>query len=328
MARFSPSRPFASARRPFRAFTLVELLVALSIMALLLAVASPILSALVRDTRMNNAMARLKVGMQQAQALLADYKLADRNDTVPRIANAKFVGTGLLVRWDDLKQDYELTYLLSNQSAAGSLAPSDYLALQPDPTAPAGAWRLGYSRFTEFETMTLGTGIRVAGLRARRSGGAPCQLELVGYGPGKPCSSFAICTDVTGVSIPPARQVYVNLQDTPLSGGQGPWNVWDATFYDAAAATTGSHASAWKQPAVDVATGVGECFLTALPMVVVYHEADLPQDGNSPSGPPWRVADEAGEMRLNPDVDPNDLLAQTRGHLVFLTVQGGTPMEF
>lgn len=308
-----------------RAFTLVELLLVVAIIGSLVAVALPILRAMVRDVKMNNGIARLKVGMQQAQALLADYEMADRNDTVPRIPNASFAGSGLLVRWDDLRQEYELSYLICNQSATASTSPSDYLALQADPSYPS-AWRVGYSRFAELETIGLGTGIRVAGLR-RRSGTAS-GLELVGYGGGAPCSSFALCTDVTGVGIPPAQQIYVNLQDAPPSGGTGPWNVWDPTFYDAAGATTGSHAAQWVPPSSALASGVGECFLTAVPMVIVYHEDDLPLDGASPSGPAWRIADAAGAMRLNPAVDPNEFLFQTRGRLVLLAVQGGSPTDY
>ncbi len=315
------------------AFTLIELLVALAIAFSLAAVSVPVIGALVRDVRMNNAISRLKVGLQQTQATLADYQLNDRTETFPAIPNAKFTGTALLVRWDDTLQEYDLSYLLSNQGATQSKDASDWLALVPDPapsTAPGAppSYCLGYSVFQEIEPIQLGPGIRVAGLRANRA--KPSKLELLGYASGNPCcSSFAICANPTGANIQPAQQIYANLQQAPPLGGDGPWNIWSTAFYDAPGATTGAYAGAYKAPVKDDFTaGVGEGFLTSLPLVIVYRDDDLPLSGNSPGGAPWRIDNAAGVPSLNPAVDPNDLLAVTKGRLVFLQTQGGTPMDF
>lgn len=309
-------------------FTLVELLTVVAIIVSVMAVSAPFIYGTLRETRMANAIARLQVGLQQTQALLADYRIGDRAGTYPAIANAKFTGTALVVRWDDVQQDYEVFYALCNQGATKSTASGDYLVTQADPTDPAGkAWCLGYGRLADQETMTLGSGIRVAGLRANTS--TASGLELVRRDSGNPCvSSFVLCMDPTGVGIPPARQVYVNLQVVPPSGGSGPWNVWDTTSYDDAGATTGSHASIYQPPSAATGTGVGECFATSLPVVIVYHDDNLPLSGNSPSGAPWRIPDAAGDLRLNPAVDPNELLAQTKGRLVYLTIQGGQPVDY
>lgn len=315
------------------AFTLIEFLVALAIAFTLAAISAPILGVLLRDVRMNNAIGRLKVGLQQTQAILSDYQLNDRTETFPAIPNAKFTGTALLVRWDDTLQEYEISYALSNQGATQSLNASDWLSTLPDPapsTEPGAppSFCLGYSVFQEIEPIQLGSDIRVAGLRANRA--KPNQLELLGYASGNPCcSSFAVCANPTGANIQPAQQIYVNLQQSPPLGGTGPWSMWSTAFYDAPGATTGAYAGSYKAPAKDdFTTGVGEGFLTSLPLIIIYRDSDLPLFGNSPGGVPWRIPNAAGVPSLNPALDPNDLLAVTKGRLVFLQTQGGTPMDF
>lgn len=333
------ARARTCAGRP--AFTLMEMLVAIAIILALAATTVPVVNALLRQTRMNNAMARLKVGLQQTQAVLADYQMTDRAGTYPAISNAKYTGMALVVRWDDPSQDYEVFYALSAQNATKTAAPTDYLVAVSDPTDPAGAAHcLGYGRFSDLEPMTLGTGMRVAGVRRKVGAATPettSKLELLSYPSGLSgnpcCSSFAVCLDPTGVGIPPAQQIYVNLQDVPPSGGGasgagGPWNIWSQVAYDDAAATTGANAATYQVPTSNPASGIGECFLTSLPVLIVYQDDTLPSTGNSPSGVAWRIPNAFGQMALNPAVDVNELLAQTKGRLVYLMTQGGSPLEF
>ncbi len=310
-----------------RAFTLIELLVVMVIMASLAAVSLPVIGAMIRDVRLGAAVARLKAGLQQTRALLADHPLADLSNTASPLPNAVYTGTALVLRWDDVRQDYDIFYALSNQTATGVGAAPDYLVNR----TPA---LRGYAPFTTLEPMTLGTGLRLAGLR--RNDATASKLELVP----SPSNSFAVCMDATGVGIPPAPAIYVNLQQAPEQGGAGPWTTWNTAMYDggksdqtfdAGPFNTGAYASAYADPIAAPATaGKGEGFLTALPMLIVYRDDDLPLSGNSPTGRAWRVANPAnpGSFMVNPALDPNELLAQTRGRIVMLTMQGGSPADY
>lgn len=300
-----------------RAFTLTELLVVCSILTVLAAVSLPVIGVMMRDTRLGAAVSRLKAGMQQTRAVLTDYSFADRSNTEPAIAGALYTGTALVMRWDDAVQEYEIFYAISAQGASGTGGPTDWLAARATPLR-------GYARFTDLEPMTLGTGMRVAGLRASQDG---TKLELVP----SPSNSIAVCMDATGVGIPPAPAIYVNLQSAPAKGGSGPWNTWDITMYDAAGTHTGAYAEAYEDPySGSASSGVGEGFFTSLPMLIVYRDDDLPMTGQSASGQDWRVAnpDHPGSLMVNPRLDPNELLAQTRGRVVMLTMQGGSPAEY
>lgn len=299
-------------------FTLMELLVAVSIMMSVAAVSLPVIGTTLRDVRLGTAVARLKAGLQQTRAILTDYPLADLSGTATPIPNAIYTGTALVLRWDDVRQDYDIFYALSNQLAAGTGAAPDYLVNR----TPA---LRGYAPFATFESMTLGPGLRLAGLR--RNDATASKLELVP----SPSNSFAVCMDATGVGIPPAPVIYVNLQQAPEQGGAGPWNTWDTLMYDAAGTNAGAYAATYADPVAAPATaGKGEGFLTALPMIIVYRDDDLPLSGNSPSGVAWRVNNPAqpGSLMVNPTLDPNELLAQTRGRIVMLTMQGGSPTDY
>lgn len=327
----SPARPAAQtsalgvlarlAHRP--GFTLIELLVVAVILFALASMTVPVLAIMLRDVRTANAIARLKVGMQQTRALLSDYPMADLNAVSPSVPNGRFAGTALVVRWDDRKQEYEVFYALSNQMARNpalvGAVDANYLLAHPGTTNTKGylatAGKYGYVRLNPLEPMALEPGIRVAGLRRRVA--AASGFELVSG------SSFAICMDPTGVGIPPTDRIYVNLQEAPPGGGSGVWSVWDTAMYDDAASNTGAYAATYNENG-----GVGEGFNTTLPWVIVYRDDDLPLSGNSPSNVPWRVANAGGVMALNPGLDPNELLAQTKGRLVLLTMQGGSPAEY
>lgn len=299
----APAAP-APARR--RGFTLIELLVVVAIIFMLTGVAAPIIRSIVRDVRMNNAIARMKVTMQMARAVLSDYPVADRDATAPRIQGGLYTGMAVVARWDDRAQEYELFYAISSQHAAD--AGGAYLASQSPP-------RRGYSRFNELEPLSLGSGLRVAGLR--RNDAKTSGLELL------PSDSLAVCVDASGYALPPAPMVYVNLQVAPTTGGSGPWNTWDTSSYDATGATTGSYAASYSGSG-----GTGEGFHTSLAAVIVYFDDDLPLDGDSPSGTPWRAANAGGRLVVNPALDPNELLTKTRGRLVMLTPQGGSPIDY
>lgn len=299
-------------------FTLMELMVATAIITSVAAVSLPVIGTTLRDVRLGAAVARLKAGLQQTRAILADHPLADLSNTASPIPNAIYTGTALVLRWDDVRQDYDIFYALSSQTAMGTGTAPDYLVNR----TPA---LRGYAPFAALEPMTLGTGLRLAGLR--RNDATASKLELVP----SPSNSFAVCMDATGVGIPPAPVIYVNLQQAPERGGAGPWGTWDATMYDAAGANTGAYAAAYVDPiATPGMAGKGEGFLTALPMVIVYRDDDLPLSGNSPSGTAWRVANPAnpGSLMVNPALDPNELLAQTHGRIVMLTMQGGSPADY
>jgi prepilin-type N-terminal cleavage/methylation domain-containing protein len=293
-------------------FTLMELLVVITIMMALAAVSLPVLGAVMRDVRLGAAVSRLKAGLQQTRAILTDYTFADRSNTSPAIPGAVYTGTALVLRWDDVRQDYEIFYAISNQSAVGTAGPTDWLASRTPVLR-------GYVPFTTLEPMTLGSGLRLAGLR--RNDATATKLELVP----SPSNSFAVCMDATGVGIPPAPAIYVNLQQAPERGGAGPWNTWDPAMYDGAGANTGAYAGTYG-----INGGTGEGFLTSLPMLIVYRDEDLPLSGNSPSGVAWRVSNPAnpGSLMVNPALPPNDLLAKTRGRIVMLTMQGGSPAEY
>lgn len=304
-------------------FTLIELLVVVAILFALASVTVPVLAVMLRDVRTSNAIARLKVGMQQTRAILTDYPMADLDAATPGVPNGRYAGTALVVRWDDRKREYEVFYAIGNQTASDpsqvGQVDAAYLATHPGTTNTRGylstAGKYGYARFGTLEAMALETGIRVAGLR--RNAATPSGFELV------PGSSFAICMDPTGVGIPPAPVVYVNLQLAPPAGGTGIWSAWNTTMYDAANSSTGAYAATYSENG-----GIGEGFNTALPWVAVYRDDDLPMSGNSPSGTPWRAVNPGGAMALNPALDPNELLAQTKGRLVLLTMQGGSPAEY
>lgn len=319
---FAKKKPLSSSRAQV-GFTLVELLVTTTILFALAAAITPVISAMMRDMRANNAIARLKVGMQQTRVLLADYPIADLDAASPSIPNGRFTGTALVVRWDDYKQEYEVFYALGNQTAKNpgqvGVVDATYLTTHPGTTNPKGylatAGKYGYARLNTLEAMALETGIRVAGLRRRNASASG--FELV------PGSSFAICMDITGVGIPPTDRVYVNLQEAPPSAGTGTWSVWDTTMYDDVGSNTGAYNATYDENG-----GTGEGFYTSLPWVIVYRDDDLPLSGKSPSGTDWRIQNAGGVMALNPALDPNELLAQTRGRLVLLTMQGGSPAEY
>lgn len=312
-------------------FTLVELLMAAAILFMLAAMTVPVVAVMLRDVRTGNAVARLKVGMQQTRALLTDYPMADLDATSPGVPNGRYAGTALVVRWDDRKQEYEVFYAIGNQTASDpsqvGVVDAAYLTAHPGTANPKGylatAGKYGYARLGSLEAMTLETGIRVAGLRRNSATASGFELVKDSANPSQPCSSFAICMDPTGVGIPPAPVVYVNLQLPPPGGGAGVWNDWSVAMYDAAGSNTGAHAGTYDENG-----GTGEGFNTALPWVLVYRDDDLPLSGNAPSGAAWRVADAGGSMVLNPALDPNELLAQTKGRLVLLTMQGGSPADY
>lgn len=308
-------RAFASRSR--RAFTLMELLVVVAIMMVVAALSVPVLAVTWREVRINGAISRLEAGLQQTRALLTDYQFANRTNTVPKITGAKYAGTALVCRWNDLLQDYEIFYALSNQNAVDTSG--SFLASQATPAH-------GYSPFGTMEPMTLGAGLRLAGLRRTGSGDG---LELVP----SPTGSFAICVDATGLCLAPAQRIYVNLQQAPTRGGKGAWTAWDTTMYDAGGANTGAYESNHVDPYVgNVNAGKGEGFLTSISYVIVYRDDDLPLTGQSPSGVEWRVPNPsspvAGATMLNPALDPNELLAQTKGRLVLMTIQGGSVSDY
>ncbi len=295
------------------AFTLIELLVVLSIISLVMMVSFPMLGSMIRETKMIGAMKGMTAGIQETAALLTDYPLVDMDLTSPRIPGAIYTGAAFVVRWIDTRNEYEMFYAISNQTASGSAGPADYLCQRPTPIR-------GYSPVKTLEPIALGSGIRVAGLR--RNNATPSKLELL------PGSSFAICVNPSGTMIPYTQSICVNLQDVPITGsgnGGSPWDVWDTTLYDAPGATTGAYASTYRYSSMGSLTGnVGEAFLTALPEVVFYLDQDLPLSGNAPSGVPWRVARSDGQQVVNPALDVNELLKQTKGHLVVFSIQGSS----
>lgn len=333
-----------------RAFSLMELLVAITIISVFSAISAPAIGAMLRDMRFSGAVSRLKAGLQQTRNILTDFPVADFSQTFPTVAGATYTGTALVVRWDDASQEYEVFYAISAQTAknpalAGSVRtgltdpannPKGYLATAQVNSGNDYAYR-GYSRFGQFEPFAVGGGIRLAGLRrksgfGRASSDGQTELEIVNDG-GSPVSSFAVCMDPTGVGIPSAQAVYVNLQEAPPDAVtrplNSPWNVWDTTMYDASASNTGAYASTYVAPTPAATTaGKGEGFCTSLPILLVYRDDDLPLSGNAPSGKAWRKANAAGAMVLNPDLDPNEVLAQTKGHLVTLALQGGSPSDY
>jgi len=304
------SPPRTARRRP--GFTLVELLVVITIAFGLAAMSYPVLGAIVRDVRLGSAIARMKAGLQQTRALLSDYPIADRSMTVPAIPGAAYAGVALVARWDDVRQDYDLFYAISNQNAADSAG--IYLASKTPSLK-------GYSRFLDLEPMTLGTGLRMAGLRRTANAGSD-ELELV------PSPSFAICMEPSGSGIPPDQKIYANLQEAPpdnkpLPDGTTPWNTWDTAMYDASGSNTGAYAAFYDENG-----GKGEGFLTSLPMAIIYREDDLPLSGKSPSGNDWRKPNAGNVMVLNPAITPNELLTVTKGRVVLLTLQGGSPADY
>lgn len=310
MPRMRPKNRSSLRAQVRTAFTLVELLVVISIIAAASAVSFPMLSSITREVRLNGAMVRVTAGIQQANAILADYPLVDRDLTAPRIPGGVFTGTALVVRWVDARAEYEMAYAICNQTAKGGGGPTDYLAGRATPVR-------GYSPLNTLEPITVGNGVKVAGLR--RNNATPSQLELL------PGASFAICVGAEGTMIPPAQTVVVNLQKPPVTGGDGPWDVWDTALYDAPDSTTGAHASKYVEPRRgSMAGNAGEAFLTALPLVVFYQDDNLPLTGNAPSGVPWRITNSDGVQVVNPALDVNELLAQTRGHLVAFSLQGSS----
>ncbi len=342
-------------RRRRRAFTLVELLVVATLIVMLTAISVPVLGLMLRDVKLNAAVSRLKAGVLQTRNLLADYPLPDFTQTLPTVPGSAYTGTALVIRWDDARQDYDVFYALSAQTAlnpalAGTLRPglTDPATNQrgflssagPTPAANGAdyAYR-GYTAFAQLEPMTLGSDVRVAGLWRRHNAGnnsddGKTELEIVSNN-GVPISSFAICMDPTGTAIPPSKAIYVNLQDAPPDAAVTPyvkpcWHTWDVTMYDDPDANTGAWESQFVPPTPANAgiAGKGEGFFTSLPILLVYRDGDLPQAGNSPSGTPWRKNNAKGVPVLNPDLDPNEVLVQTKGRLLMFALQGSAALEY
>lgn len=267
-----------------RAFTLLELLVVLAIIAAIMGVAWPIFKVLKETVRVSGGTQRLKAGLQQLHITAQSYaSLASRANTLPVIPGSKFGGTAMIVAWDAKHGTDTLFYALHNQSArdaSGTLLAG---------LSPA---RSGYSLLTDYETVSLGQA-RVLGLRRRD--GTPSGLELVPdlADPTLAAQSFAICASPRSVIIPPDDRICVNLQDPPPMQPvpPGPWNAWDTTPYGG---TSGS----------------GEMFPTALPIMVVYLD--------SKAGP---LKDANG--RIPASLDPNELVRVTGGQVLFLPLQGG-----
>lgn len=226
-----------------RAFSLVELLVVTSIIGVLIAMSYPVLSALMVNTRLDNAAARLKGAALQAQNVLSDnLNVSNRNDTMPRIVGARYAGVALVVRWDDIRGEYEIFFA---QHAQGAKDGAGINLANADPALN----KFGYSRVTALEPVTLGTGVRIAGVR--RNDVKPGKLEVLP-------DNFVVTLDAQSSAVPFAQQVYVNLTDLPSSPTAGVWNT--AGLY------TGGDVN-------KLTTQDG--FLTSLPMMVVYYESDF-----------------------------------------------------
>lgn len=230
------SGPFGG-RRVRQAFSFLELILVVTIMGTLVAVSTPVMSSLISNTRMDNALSRLKGAFVQAQSILADnLNTANRTDTMPRIPGASYGGVALVVRWDNLKGEYEIFHAQNNQAA------KDTSGAFLESMTPS---KKGYSRVTTFEPMTLGNGIRVAGVR--RNNSKPSGLELIP-------DNFAICLDAQATATPSQQQIYVNLQtDTSTLAG-----AWNTSPYAGGSLSSSS---------------TGEGFLTSLPVIIVYPES-------------------------------------------------------
>lgn len=229
------NRFLQGSRRGFRpGFSLVELLVVVSIMVGLMAVSSPVVSAIILRVRLDGAAARLKGALVQVQTLLPDFATTpNRSDTMPRVPGAFFSGLALVVRWDADKGEYEVFFALNNQAA------KDMSGAFMESKSPS---QKGYSRIASIEPMTLESDIRVVGLR--RNDSKPGKLEIVP-------DNFMICIDPKGNLTPAFDMGYVNMQ-TGSSTAAGGWNTAPYAGGDASSAST------------------GEGFPTSLPMVIVY----------------------------------------------------------
>jgi prepilin-type N-terminal cleavage/methylation domain-containing protein len=283
----------ARAKRP--GFTLVEFMVVISIVVVLGAVSSPLLSVMTSEARLETSAARIRGALLRIQQVSAENRSTPNyDDTLPPVAGSAYLGDALVCRWDPSKLDYELFWAHHNQAAKD--AAGAYLAKNNQG---------GYSRILDFEPMFLGEGVRAAGLR--RDDSKPDRVALLP-------DNFAVLIDATGVSSPPLQTVYVNLQTTPSNSASlpdpQPWRQWNTGgMYDGGAVNS---------------LGTGEGFPTSLPMVILYRNDDIPPEGTAPSGADWRNADGS----LGSSVLPSDLLQTAKCRIVAFPLQGGSPIDY
>lgn len=305
-----PAHFTARIRPAQRAFTLMELMVVTIIVASSLSVSTPVIGAMLRDSRLTSAVSLTKTAMQQARLVLASLPANDvaAVDSSGKVGTHPFAGTALVVRWDQTKGDYEVFSALHVPGSAKDATGATLESMSPAAGSP-NPYK-GYARVADLEPMTLGAGVRVAGLR--RNDASTSKLELV-------TGSFAVCFTAAG-SVAPAQQIYVNLQSPPPNDsptaypGQRPWRVWDISgMYNPAT---------YNESAAVGSSGQGEGFATALPMLVVYLDDLLPHD--EAGAHVYRLADGS----LNPALDPNELLRVTKGRMVMMSLQEGSTYEF